>query len=143
MTKKAEETVKYFNTDFYENGVSDEAYEKAINSKFFKKNGFMIVSRSEIASMYICKTDELLHQLDSLMPERGFGESTYELIKDYFLLVAHTDEVGVPRLRKAEDDLNAHYASMSYNDYYGIKDKDDCSVCRGGGCFHCEPHRFL
>lgn len=33
--------------------------------------------------------------------------------------------------------LRSRYVSYSDGGY------EDCSSCRGGGCFHCEPHRFI
>ena len=39
-----------------------------------------------------------------------------------------------------DEQEQAYYEDMA-NAYYGIG--NECSTCRGGGCVHCEPNRFI
>lgn len=39
-----------------------------------------------------------------------------------------------------DDYMEEHYLGIKrkYDEY-----EDECYTCRGGGCIHCEPHRFI
>lgn len=47
----------------------------------------------------------------------------------------------VEKARELSEDDYWHN-DTSFESYHGIKDAENCG-CRGGGCFHCEPHRFI